>query len=171
MKAAATGFTVVELLLVLVIVSILAVVALPSMRVHLANADVRGVAEELRSGLELARTEAIRRNASVQFQRNGTGWTVVVPGGANLGQDLLVATRANRQTQVSVTTDIDNIAFNGSGWTNPFGQTMNIALQAANVSACRPQGGIYCLNVVVAAGGLIRSCDPSAATGSPTACN
>lgn len=170
MKPAETGFTVVELLLVLVVVSVLVVVALPSMRVHLANADVRGVAEELRSGLELARTEAIRRNTSVQFQRNGTGWTVVVPG-ANLGQDLLVATRANRQTQVSVITDTDNIAFNGSGWTNPFGQTMNITLQAANVSACRPQGGIYCLNVVVAAGGLIRSCDPSAVTGSPTACN
>jgi len=72
---------------------------------------------------------------------------------------------------VSVTTDTDSIAFNGSGWTNPFGQTMNITLQAINVSACRPQGGIYCLNVVVAAGGLIRSCDPSAVAGSPTACN
>jgi hypothetical protein len=48
---------------------------------------------------------------------------------------------------------------------------MNIALQASGVSACRPTGGIYCLNVVVAAGGLVRSCDPSAQIGSPTACN
>jgi type IV fimbrial biogenesis protein FimT len=164
------GFSLIELLLVLVVVSILTAIALPSMRVHLANADVRGVAEEMRSGLELARTEAIRRNTSVQFQRNGTGWTVVVPG-ANLGQDLLVAMRATRQTQVSVTADTDNVAFNGSGWTTPFGQTMNIALQASGVSACRPTGGIYCLNVVVAAGGLVRSCDPSAQIGSPTACN
>jgi len=166
----AKGFTLVELLMVLAVVGIMTAIALPAMRVHLANADVRGVAEEMRSGLELARTEAIRRNTSVQFQRNGTGWTVVVPGADN-GTDLVVAKRATHQAQVSVTTDIDNISFNGSGWTSPFGQAMNIILQAPGVSACRPQGGIYCLNIVVAAGGLVRSCDPAAQVGSPTACN
>src|SRR4249920_86817 len=103
------GFTLVELLMVLAVVGIMTAIALPAMRMHLANADIRGVAEEMRSGLELARTEAIRRNTSVQFQRNGTGWAVVVPG-ANLGQDLLVATRATRYTHVTVTTDTDNIA-------------------------------------------------------------
>jgi len=133
------GFTLVELLMVLAVVGIMTAIALPAMRMHLANADIRGVAEEMRSGLELARTEAIRRNASVQFQRNGTGWTVVVPG-ANNGGDLVVAKRATHPAQVSVNTDIDNISFNG-------------------------------LNVVVAAGGLVRSCDPAAQVGSPTACN
>jgi hypothetical protein len=93
-----------------------------------------------------------------------------VPG-ANNGADLVVAKRATRQAQVSVSTDTDNISFNGSGWTSPFGQAMNITLQAPTISACRPQGGIYCLNVVVAAGGLVRSCDPAAQGGSPTACN
>jgi type IV fimbrial biogenesis protein FimT len=165
-----TGFTLVELLLVLAVVGLMTAIALPAMRMHLANADIRGVAEEMRSGLELARTEAIRRNTSVQFQRNGTGWVVVVPG-ANNGTDLVVAKRAARQAQVSVGTDIDNISFNGSGWTSPFGQAMNITLQAPAIAACRPQGGINCLNVVVAAGGLVRSCDPAALVGSPTACN
>jgi type IV fimbrial biogenesis protein FimT len=164
------GFTLVELLMVLVVVGILTAVALPPMRMHLANSDIRGVAEEMRSGLELARTEAIRRNTSVQFQRNGTGWNVVVPGADN-GADLLVARRGARQAQVTVTTDIDNISFSGSGWTTPFGRTMNMALQAPGISQCRPAGGIYCLNVVVAAGGLVRSCDPAAQAGTPTACN
>jgi len=164
------GFTLVELLMVLAVVGILTAIALPAMRMHLANADIRGVAEEMRSGLELARTEAIRRNASVQFQRNGTGWTVVVRG-ANNGPDLVVAQRASRQAQVNVSTDIDNISFNGSGWTSPFGQAMNMTLDAPTVSACRPQGGISCLNIVVAAGGLVRSCDPVAQPGTPTACN
>jgi len=163
------GMTLVELLMVLVVVGILVAVALPSMRVHLANSDIRGVADELRSGLELARTEAIRRNTSVQFQRDGTGWTIVVPG-ADAGQDLLVARRATRQAQVAVTADIDTISFSGSGWTTPFGRSMSINLQAPEISACRPQGGVYCLNVVVAAGGLVRSCDPAAQAGTPTAC-
>jgi len=117
--------TLVELLMALVVVGIMTAIVLPAMRVHLANADIRGVAEEMRSGLELARTEAIRRNASVQFQRTGTAWTVVLPGADN-GADLVVAKRETRQAQVSVDADTNNISFNGPGWTSPFGQAMNI---------------------------------------------
>src|SRR4030095_12352858 len=113
----AAGFTLVELLMVLAVVGLMTAIALPAMRIHLANADIRGVAGEVASGLEPARAEAIRRNAGVQFQRNGTGWTVVVPG-ANNGADLIVAKRATRPAQVSVNTDIDNIALHGSGWTS-----------------------------------------------------
>jgi hypothetical protein len=63
------------------------------------------------------------------------------------------------------------IAFGGSGWTSPFGRTMTINLQAPAVGSCRPQGGMNCLTVGVAAGGLVRSCDPAAQAGTPTACN
>ena len=38
------GFTLIELLVVMMIVGLLASLALPSMRRHLANADIRGVA-------------------------------------------------------------------------------------------------------------------------------
>lgn len=164
------GFTLVEMLMVLVVVGIMTAIALPSMRLQLSNADIRAVAEEMRSGLELARTEAIRRNTSVQFRRDGVGWTVVVPG-ATVAQDVTVATRATRQAQVAVTADIDTISFGGSGWTTPFGRSMTINLQAPTVGACRPVGGINCLNVGVAAGGLVRSCDPAAQAGTTTACN
>ncbi len=167
---ASEGFTLVEMLMVLVVVGIMTAIALPSMRLSLSNADIRAVAEEMRSGLELARTEAIRRNTSVQFRRAGNGWTVVVPG-ATAAQDLTVATRATRQAQVTVTADIDTIAFSGSGWTAPFGTSMTITLQAPSVGSCRPVGGINCLNVAAAAGGLVRSCDPAAQAGTPTACN
>lgn len=169
-NAASAGFTLVEMLMVLAVVGIMVAVALPPMRIHLSNADIRAVAEEMRSGLETARTEAIRRNTSVQFRRNGVGWTVVVPG-ATAAQDLTVATRAPRQAQVTVGADIDTIAFGGSGWTTPFGRTMTINLQAPAVGSCQPQGGINCLTVGVAAGGLVRSCDPAAQAGTPTACN
>lgn len=169
-NAASAGFTLVEMLMVLAVVGIMVAVALPPMRIHLSNADIRAVAEEMRSGLEIARTEAIRRNTSVQFRRNGVGWTVVVPG-ATAAQDLTVATRAPRQAQVTVGADIDTIAFGGSGWTTPFGRTMTINLQAPAVGSCQPQGGINCLTVGVAAGGLVRSCDPAAQAGTPTACN
>jgi len=165
------GFTLVEILVVLVIVGIMAAIALPSMRMHLANADIRGVAEETRSGLELARTEAIRRNSTVSFALNGNGWTVTALGAGAGGTDLVVAQRANRQTQITLAADINTISFNGSGWTTPFGTSMTVNLQAPSIGQCRPAGGLNCLNVLVAGGGLVRSCDPAAAAGTSTACN
>jgi len=170
-SSAALGFTLVEVMVVLLIVGLLAAAALPAMRRHLANADIRAVAEELRSGIEQARSEAIRRNTSVRFDRNGTGWNVVLPGSGGLPDTQLFSRAARAQTQVTVTTDVNTISFTGSGWTTPFGQAMNINLQAPAADACRPAGGINCLNVAVAAGGLVRSCDPGAAPGTATACN
>ena len=164
------GFTLVEVLVVLMIVGLLSAAALPAMRRHLANADIRAVAEEMRSGIEQARSEAIRRNTTIRFDRNASGWNVVLPASGGI-PDTVLASRAARQTQVTLTADVDTISFSGSGWTSPFGQAMNISLQAPSTDGCRPTGGINCLNVAVAAGGLVRSCDPGAASGSATACN
>lgn len=164
------GFTLVEVLVVLMILGLLSAAALPGMRRHLANADIRAVAEEMRSGIEQARSEAIRRNTTIRFDRNGSGWNVILPASGGV-PDTVLASRAARQTQVTLTTDVDTISFSGSGWTSPFGQAMNINLQAPSAGDCRPTGGINCLNVAVAAGGLVRSCDPGAASGSATACN
>jgi type IV fimbrial biogenesis protein FimT len=167
----ARGFTLIEILLVLMIVGVLAMSALPSMRLHLANADIRAVAEETRSGIELARTEAIRRNSTVRFDFNGNGWTVTAVGAGAGGVDLIVAQRPSRTTQIALAADVNTISFNGSGWTTPFGTGMNVNLQAPGAGQCRPTGGINCLNLLVAGGGLVRSCDPSAAAGASTACN
>jgi len=169
--ARTAGFTLVEVLVVMVIVGLLAAFSLPSMRRHLANADIRAVAEEMRSGLEQARSEAIRRNTTVRFDRNGSGWNVVLTGSGGVPDTTLFSRPPRGQTQVVVTADVDTISFSGSGWTSPFGQAMNINLQAPSADNCRPTGGINCLNVAVAAGGLVRSCDPGATAGSATACN
>jgi type IV fimbrial biogenesis protein FimT len=165
------GFTLVEVLVVMMIVGLLAAAALPGMRRHLANADIRAAAEEMRSGIEQARSEAIRRNNTVRFDRNGTGWNVVLPGSGGTPDTTLFSRAARAQTQVTVTSDVDSISFSGSGWTSPFGQVMNLSFKAPSADACRPGGGINCLNVAVAAGGLVRSCDPGAAAGTATACN
>ena len=164
------GFTMVEMMMVVMVLAILMAIALPSMRVHMANAEIRGISEEMRSGLELARSEAIRRNTSVRFTRNGSGWNVVIPGTGGVADQQLTM-RAPRETPVAVTTSAETITFNASGWTTPFGSTMTINLQAPATNECKPAGGLNCLTVAVAAGGLVRSCDPAATAGTVTACN
>ena len=164
------GFTMVEVMIVVMILAVLMAIALPAMRVHMANAEIRGISEDMRSGLELARSEAIRRNTSVRFTRNGNGWNVIVPGTGGAA-DQQLTTRASRDTQTSVTTNVDTITFNAAGWTSPFGTTMTVDVQAPGAGQCKPAGSLNCLTVAVAAGGLVRSCDPAATAGSVTACH
>jgi type IV fimbrial biogenesis protein FimT len=170
MKTAA-GFTLIEMMAAVAVVAVVTALAIPNMRVFVSNAHIRGTAEEIRSGLNLARSEAIRRNAVVTFALNGNGWDVFVPGGNEDGTDLTIVSRAPKQTVMSVDADLAQIQFSGAGWPTPFGSTMTVNITDETTGECRPTGGVDCRTVLVAAGGLVRSCDPAAAAGSATACN
>jgi type IV fimbrial biogenesis protein FimT len=80
------GFTIVELAIVMLVISVLLGVGAPSFGVWLANQRLRTTAESILHGLNTARGEAIRRNARVLFEMNDgdgrSGWRVcpVVPG-------------------------------------------------------------------------------------------
>lgn len=62
------GFNMIELMIVIAIAGVLLAVAVPSMQSNITSARTRGVAESIYTGLALARSEAIRRNAPMRFQ-------------------------------------------------------------------------------------------------------
>lgn len=75
-RAMHRGVTLIELMVGVTIVAILLAFGLPSFSTWIQNSQIRTAAESVQNGLQLARAEAVRRNADVQFALAGTNWTV-----------------------------------------------------------------------------------------------
>lgn len=82
------GFTLVELMITMVVLAVLLKVAMPAFSSWIGNVQLRASAESVLSGLNLARAEALRRNARVMFTMTGadggeTSWSIcqVTTGG------------------------------------------------------------------------------------------
>src|SRR6266496_792796 len=83
------GFTLVELVTVVTIVGILAAIAAPSFRDFIIQQRIRNAAFELMADLTFARSEAVKRNATVTMSKTGSwtgGWTITDAGGNTLRQ-------------------------------------------------------------------------------------
>jgi type IV fimbrial biogenesis protein FimT len=75
-RLALRGFTLVEALVTIAIAAILVAVAVPSFRDVLAKRRVEGIASELLTDLQYARSEAVARNASVRLTLGSGCYTV-----------------------------------------------------------------------------------------------
>ena len=67
------GFTIIEVLIVVVILGVLASLAAPSMRAFMDSQSVKTPASDLYASLVLARSEAIKRNGAVDLVPNAGG--------------------------------------------------------------------------------------------------
>lgn len=84
-RSPSRGLTLIELLVAIVIMGILLAVAMPGMRSLVVGQQLKTASFELTADLILARSEALKRNRSVNVTREGgdwkLGWTVGVTGG------------------------------------------------------------------------------------------
>ena len=171
-----TGFSLIELMISIVIVGLFAALGIPSFNIWLANSRIRNAAESIVSGLQVARNEAVRRNASVQFVLGtGSSWAtscvVATPGCPTTDPIQSRATGEGSNNDVSVTpSDDPTVVFNNFGMmvlpVPGAGASVSFAVDISSIPASESRD----LRITIDTGGNIRLCDPNTVAPDPRAC-
>lgn len=179
------GFSLIEMMLALVIVALFLTMGVPAFSQFLQNTQIRNAAETTLAGINLARAEAIRRNATVRFQlvsdlgsgcsasAEALNWVVSLadPSGACDAQPSETAAprivqkksalEGTRTAAVS-TTGGASLTFNGLGRVSGAGITrLNFGSASGTCEHLdAANGSMRCLQIRVSAGGQAKMCDP-----------
>ena len=76
LKPRARGFSLIEMMTVVMIIAILTVIALPSFSEWVQNSRTRSVAESLQNGIRFAQAQSASLSRLTQVVTTSTGWTV-----------------------------------------------------------------------------------------------
>ena len=170
------GFSMVELLITLAILGILLTLAVPSFSTYLATNRLRAAADNILSGLQLARAEAIHQNTATSFvfDTSSNNWVVQLAsdyaaGVAPCSAITYIQRSCSESTGVTATStftaaSLAQVAFTSDGRLSTSSNTPVISLSAASTSAT--------LRIALSGGGQARLCDPANSTiGDPRNCN
>jgi type IV fimbrial biogenesis protein FimT len=142
------GFTLIELMIAITIMTLLVVTGLPYFGEYMANSRLREGGHAVMAEALFAQSEAIKRNSTVRMAVNGATLTTT---------DFVNGTALRTRTLtdgLSAGTGITNVDFSGRGTTVPFGTTINLDLSKSGASCT-----LYrCPRVVIDGGGGIRIC-------------
>lgn len=188
------GFSLIELIVGTVILGVLMAMAVPRFTDWLRNARIRTSAEAIQNGLQLARAEAVRRNATVRFQLvntiddscaldtagphwvvsmdNPAGQCATAPSDTAAPRIIQVRNRAEGSAQTQVVAGQAAFVFNGLGRLTPVPvANVEIAVFSTPGGTCPASNPAErCLRLVVSVGGQIRMCDPALTIGDAQAC-
>lgn len=169
------GFTLIELLFGISITLILLTIGVPAFKSWSHNVAIRNAAESALSGLQLARTEAVRRNTNTRLTLDGTStsaWTVEVEGGPEIqsrpaGESSGSVTNITHTPAGALTVTFDRL---GRVVPNtPSSLTLNqieFDVPASLLAASQSRE----LRIVIGSGGQIRMCNPGIPSTNPQGC-
>lgn len=167
------GFTLIEVLVVIAILAIFLAIGVPSLRSFLISLEIRGTAESILNGLQLARAEAIRRNTPIQFVlgTNGSaytnGWTVQTESASIIQSRSAGESSANILLGIKPT-NAKIVTFDGLGRrTTNNDATSPVKIVDIDVpTSVLPASESADLRVNIFSGGLIKMCDPNVSSSS-----
>lgn len=155
------GFTLIELIIAIAVMSILLLLAFPNFSIWVQNTQIRTAGEAILSGMQLARAEAIRRNTSVELQMDAaSGWTARVVSPAAVIQSRTAQEGTSTAVVTTTPAGSNKVTFNGFGSliANTDGSATITEIKIDSISI--PAADSRQLCVVVRTGGNVRMCDP-----------
>lgn len=184
MRAPPKGFTLVELAVTIAILALLLGLGVPGFTTYSQSAKLRNAAESFFSGVQRARTEAIRSNETIELvltedvpdsanvntlglSPTGRNWAVRAPG--RVAGNQLIDFRMGSEGKgdavvVSASTPggaVNLLRFNGLGVLTAPAGLVTVAFTHQNLNlACSINEGVRCVNVRVSPGGQARLCEP-----------
>ena len=175
-RATQGGISLIEIMVAVAIIGVVMAMGMPMFSTWIQNTQIRSAAEAIHSGLQVARNEAIRRNAAVQFKLdNGTNtqWRVNMfddPDGTPL------QSRAAEEGSINATIartpgDADTVTFSALGRVVPNADASSLLTMVEVDNLLIPAvADRRTLRIIIPTGGAIRLCDPKVAAGDPRAC-
>lgn len=184
------GVTLIEVMITVAIVGMLLALALPNMTTWLNNSQIRTASDAVLAGLNLARSEALRQNATVRFNltnsldascalsATGTNWVIsrddpttkcdVVPSETTDPRIVQkkAGTEGTPRAEIAATGGTA-VYFNGLGRLMvPTGVTNITAIDISNSAGggCQhvlSSNPMRCLRITISSGGSFKLCDPA----------
>lgn len=170
MKSCA-GFTLIELMVVIVILAIMLFIALPNFAVWMQNTQIRTAGEAVLNGMQLARAEAIRRNVSIELRMDASsGWTARVASTGEVIQSRLAAEGSAAALVTIAPAGAKTVTFDsfGSVATNADGTAAVTEIKIDSPAIAAADSRELC--ILVRAGGNVRMCDPQVAVTDTRSC-
>jgi type IV fimbrial biogenesis protein FimT len=183
------GFTLIELMVGLAIISMMLLYLVPSMGAWIQSTRIRNAAESIENALQLARAEAVSRNTQIQLVfpslvSSGTAvdWVVscvnasaTCPGTGQTTTYIqkMSAKEGSTGAQLVTSSGQTSIVFSGLGRASSVaaGSTLTLTITNPNGGTCAQSGGtMRCLNIVLTPSGQVRMCDPALPNTNPRGC-